>query len=249
MVSGKFSQSLDSTPYSMTPVPSYNRTMPSFPIRRNTLVLGAVLFLFAVFAWAGWANWEYRQQAAERARILAEHQGELLADASVAAASDSPLADAAANLRGRPAPTFVLEDLAGKKVSLASYRGKAVLVNFWATWCGPCKIETPWLVELRNKYASQGFEVLGVDAEGDDLAPGDKAGWAKNKAEVERFIQQMKMPYPVLINGDSISAPYGGIDALPTSFFLDREGTVVAAQLGLSSESAMEANIKKALAQ
>ncbi len=223
--------------------------MTSFPIRPNTLVLCAVIFLLAVFAWAGWANWEYRQQAAERARILAEHQGELIADASVAADPGSPLADAAANLKDKPAPAFVLEDLAGKKVSLASYRGKAVLLNFWATWCGPCIIETPWLVELRNKYASQGFEVLGIDTEGDDLAPGDKAGWAKNKADVGAFVQHEKMPYPVLINGDSISTPYGGLDELPTSFFLDRKGNVVAAQIGLSSESVMEANIKKALAQ
>ena len=56
---------------------------------------------------------------------------------------------------GKPAPAFVLEDLSGKKVSLASYKGKAVLINFWATWCGPCKIETPWLIELRNKYAAR----------------------------------------------------------------------------------------------
>jgi thiol-disulfide isomerase/thioredoxin len=223
--------------------------MTSFPIRRNTLVLCVVVFLLAVFAWAGWANWEYRQQAAERARVLAEHQGELIADASVAASPGSPLADASANLKGKPAPAFVLENLAGKKVSLESYRGKAVLLNFWATWCTPCKIETPWLVELRDKYASQGFEVLGIDTEGDDLAPGDTAGWAKDKADVNAFVQHEKMPYPVLMNGDSISTPYGGLDELPTSIYLDRQGNVVAAQLGLSSESAMEANIKKALAQ
>jgi thiol-disulfide isomerase/thioredoxin len=223
--------------------------MSSLPIRRNTLVLGAVLFLFAVFAWAGWANWEYRQQALERSHILAEHQGELIADASVAADPGSPLADPAANFKGKPAPAFVLDDLNGKRVSLASYRGKALLLNFWATWCGPCQIETPWLVELRNKYAAQGFEVLGIDTEGDDLEPGDTAGLAKQKAEVGKFVQQMKMPYPVLIDGDSVSTPYGGLDELPTSFFVDRKGKVVAAQLGLSSESDLEADIKMALAQ
>jgi thiol-disulfide isomerase/thioredoxin len=223
--------------------------MTSLPIRRNTLVLGVVLLLLAIFAWAGWANWEYRQQAAERARILAAHQGELIADASVATDTGGAVADALAPLKGKPAPAFALEDLSGKKVSLASYRGKALLINFWATWCGPCKIETPWLVELRNKYASQGFEVLGIDTEGDDLQPGDKAGWAKDRDAVQQFVAQMKMPYPVLFNGDSISTPYGGLDELPTSFFVDRKGTIVAAQLGLSSESEMEANIKKALAQ
>jgi thiol-disulfide isomerase/thioredoxin len=222
--------------------------MTPLPIRRNTLVVGVVLFLLAVFAWAGWANWEYRRQAAERARILAAHQGELIADASVATDTGGPIADAIAPLEGKPAPAFALEDLSGKKVSLASYRGKALLINFWASWCGPCKIETPWLVELRNQYASQGFEVLGIDSEGDDLQAGDKAGWARDRDAVEKFVAQMKMPYPVLMNGDSISTPYGGLDELPTSFYVDRKGTIVAAQLGLSSESEMEANIKKALA-
>lgn len=211
-------------------------------MRRNTVVLCITLFILATFAWAGWANWEYRQQAAVRL-LTNDARGELVPDPSGSAPTYvSPL-------KGKLAPAFALEDLSGKKVSLASYRGKALLINFWATWCGPCKIETPWLVELRNKYAAQGFEVLGIDTEGDDLKAGDTAGWAKNKVEVSKFVQQMKMPYPVLINGDSISTPYGGLDELPTSFFVDRQGKVVAAQLGLTSESEIEGNIKKALAQ
>jgi cytochrome c biogenesis protein CcmG/thiol:disulfide interchange protein DsbE len=210
-------------------------------VRRNTLVLCATLFILAAFAWAGWANWEYRQQAAERV-LASEAKGELVPDsAGGAAVYVSPL-------KGKMAPAFALEDLNGKKVSLASYRGKALLINFWATWCAPCKIETPWLVELRAKYAPQGFEILGIDTEGDDLKPDDKAGWAKDKAEISKFVQQEKMPYPVLVGGDSISTPYGGLDELPTSFFVDRKGTVVAAQLGLTSESNIESNIKKALA-
>jgi thiol-disulfide isomerase/thioredoxin len=216
--------------------------MRSFPVRRNTVVLCVTLFILAAFAWAGWANWEYRQQAAERL-LTTEAKGELVPDSSGGAATYiSPL-------RGKMAPAFALEDLSGRKVSLASYRGKALLINFWATWCAPCKIETPWIIELRNKYASQGFEVLGIDTEGDDLKSDDKTGWAKNKAEVSKFVEQMKVPYPVLINGDSISTPYGGLDELPTSFFVDRQGKVVAAQLGLTSEKDIEGNIKKALAQ
>jgi cytochrome c biogenesis protein CcmG/thiol:disulfide interchange protein DsbE len=132
-------------------------------------------------------------------------------------------------------------------VSLSSYKGKAVLLNFWATWCGPCKIETPWLVELRNQYAAQGFEILGISTEGDDLAKDDKAGREKQKADVAKFAQQEHMPYPVLIDGDSISQTYGGLDAMPTSFFVDRNGTVVAAQMGISSKDDIEANIRKAL--
>jgi cytochrome c biogenesis protein CcmG/thiol:disulfide interchange protein DsbE len=211
--------------------------------RRNTLVVTAVLLILAIFAWAGWANWEYRKQAAERQLALATEQGELVPDASGGTATYvSPLKD-------KPAPAFVLQDINGKKVSLASYKGKAVLLNFWATWCGPCKIETPWIVSLRNKYAPQGFEVLGISTEGEDLKPDDTAGHAKDKAAIEKFVQQMKVSYPMLMDGDSISKPYGGLDDLPTSFYVDRKGTVIAAQVGLSSESDMEANIKKALAE
>ncbi len=209
-------------------------------MRRNTLVLVAVLSILAIFAWAGWANWEYRKQAAEKL-LAGAAKGELVAVPGGMPEYISPL-------NGKPAPAFALEDLSGKKVSLASYRGKAVLVNFWATWCGPCRLETPWLVELRDKYAGQGFEILGVDSEADDLTPSDKAGWTKDKAAVNKFVAEMKMRYPVLMNGDSINDAYGEPDALPASFFIDRNGKVVAASLGLTSESDIEGNIKKALA-
>ena len=211
-------------------------------MRRNTIVLIAVIFILAVFAWAGWANWEYRKQAAEK--LLAHTgQGELV---------PTPGGDAmnyVSPLDGKPAPSFALENLSGSKVSLASYKGKAVMINFWATWCGPCKVETPWIVELRDKYAAQGFEVLGVDTEGDDLQPGDKAGWAKAEANANKFVTDMKVPYPVLLDGDSISREYGGLDDLPASFFVDRSGKVVVATVGLTSEDDIEGNIKKALAE
>jgi cytochrome c biogenesis protein CcmG/thiol:disulfide interchange protein DsbE len=207
-------------------------------VKRNTLVSTAVLFILAVFAWAGWANFEYRKQAAER-MLATVAQGELVVDAaSGAARSLSPL-------QGKPAPNFTLEDLSGKKVSLASYKGKAVLINFWATWCGPCKIETPWLIELRNQYAAQGFEVLGISA--DDLDRDDAEKLGVEKKEIARFVQQMHMPYPVLIDGGTLSHPYGGLDSLPSSFFVDRKGTVVDTQLGLTSKDEIEAKIKKAL--
>jgi len=209
-------------------------------MKRNTLVLCVVLVLLAVFGWAGWANWEYRKQAAE-ARLAQAAQGELVADAATGAPQyNSPLVQ-------KPAPAFTLEDLSGKQVSLASYKGKAVLLNFWATWCGPCKLETPWLVELRNQYAAQGFEVLGISTEGEDVAADDKAGLAKQKTAVSKFAAEMKVPYPMLLNGDSLSKSYGGLDSMPTSFYVDREGKIIAAQMGISSKDEMEANIRKAL--
>src|SRR5208283_439314 len=97
---------------------SYNKRKRSLPVKRNTLVLTAVLFIFAVFAWAGWANLEYRHQAAERL-LASVAQGELVVDAAGTPHYLSPL-------KGKPAPPFALEDLSGKKVSLAGYRGKAV---------------------------------------------------------------------------------------------------------------------------
>ena len=211
-------------------------------MKRNTIVLSVVLFILAVFAWAGWANWKYRQQAAEK-RLASAAKGELVADAS------GNVPQYVSPLKGKPAPGFTLQDLSGKKVSLADFKGKALLINFWATWCGPCKVETPWLVELRNQYAAKGFEVLGISAEGDDLQPSDKEGWAKDKAAIAKFVKEEKMPYPVLINGDSISKPYGGIDAMPTSFYVDRSGNVVNVQLGLTSKDDMEANIRKTLGE
>jgi cytochrome c biogenesis protein CcmG/thiol:disulfide interchange protein DsbE len=143
------------------------------------------------------------------------------------------------------APDFSLEMLGGTTMRLSDLRGKAVLLNFWATWCGPCKLETPWIVELRNKYAPQGFEVIGIDAESDDLPPTDTAGLAKDKAAVAEFVKMEHMPYPVLLGGDGLVNPYGGLDAMPTSFYVDRNGTVVAAQMGISSEEDMEAKIRK----
>jgi thiol-disulfide isomerase/thioredoxin len=207
-------------------------------VRRNTLVLFAVLVILATFAWAGWANWQYRRQTAEKQTVM----GELVAVPGGTPQYISPL-------DGKPAPAFALKDISGTKVSLASYRGKAVLVNFWATWCTPCKIETPWLVELRNKYAAQGFEILGVDTEAEDLKPDDTAGWAKDKAAIDKFVAEEKVDYPMLLDGDSISDAYGGLDSLPASFFVDRNGKVVAASVGLTSEGDIESNIKKALNQ
>jgi len=193
-------------------------------VKRNSLVLSIVLFILAAFAWAGWANFEYRKQARERLLAIAP-QGELIANP----AGGAP--QYVTPLQGKPA--------------LASYKGKAVLINFWATWCAPCKIETPWLIELRNQYAAQGFEVLGISA--DDIDRGDPGKLSDEKRQIARFVQKMQMPYPVLIDGDSISQPYGGLDELPTSFFVDRNGIVVAAQLGLTSKAEIEANIRKAL--
>lgn len=210
------------------------------PVKRNTIVISVTLLILATFAWAGWANWEYRKQAAERALASAAH-------AELIPATPGDVPQSQTLLVGKPAPDFVLEDLAGKTVALSSFKGKPLLINFWATWCGPCKIETPWLVELQNEYASKGFEIIGISTEGDDLQPGDKEGLARDKAAVAKFVKEYHMQYPVLVNGDSLASAYGGLDAMPTSVYVNPQGKVVAMQLGITSKEDMEVNIKKAL--
>ena len=136
---------------------------------------------------------------------------------------------------GTPAPDFTLESLDGKNVSLSEFKGKAVLVNFWATWCGPCKIETPWLVELQNQYGAQGLQIVGVAM--------DDSG----KDEIARFAKDMGMNYPVLLGKEAVGEAYGGVPALPESFFVGRDGKIVDKIMGLEDRSQIEAAVKKAL--
>jgi len=133
------------------------------------------------------------------------------------------------------APDFTLESLDGGKVRLSDLRGKAVLLNFWATWCGPCKIETPWLVELQNQYGPQGLQVVGVAM--------DDSG----KEDIAKFAKDMGMNYPVLLGKEAVGDAYGGVPALPESFFIGRDGKIVDKIIGLRSRSDIEDSIRKAL--
>ena len=136
---------------------------------------------------------------------------------------------------GKPAPDFTLQTLDGKDVTLSSLRGKAVLLNFWATWCGPCKIEMPWFVELQKQYGSQGLQIVGVAM--DDSSTQD----------IQNFVKEMGVNYPVLIGKEAVGQAYGGVDVLPTTFFIGRDGTIVAREFGLQSRSIFVENIEKAL--
>ncbi len=152
-------------------------------MKRNTLVAAAVLSILALFVWAGWASFESRKPAAtatDKSASGATAPNEAASgSAATASGSAADLGPPAAQLLEKQAPPFTLEDLSGTKVALARYKGKALMLNFWATWCGPCKIETPWLVELRNQYAAQGFEVLGISV--DDLDQGNAEIFADQK--------------------------------------------------------------------
>ncbi len=136
----------------------------------------------------------------------------------------------------KAAPGFTLTDASGAKVSLADYRGKVVLLNFWATWCGPCQVEIPWLQQFEQQYKSKGFEVLGVSM--------DEDGWSA----VKPFIAENKLNYRVLLGNDSVSQLYGGLDALPTTFMIDREGKFAySPHIGLISKSEYESEINSLL--
>jgi peroxiredoxin len=136
---------------------------------------------------------------------------------------------------GSVAPDFQLKSLDGKQVRLSDFRGKAVLLNFWATWCAPCKIEMPWFVDLQKQYASQGLQVIGVAM--------DDSG----EETIAKFAKEMGVNYPVLIGKESVGDAYGGVEFLPTTFFIDRQGKVVDRVFGLVGHSDVEDNVKKAL--
>ena len=142
----------------------------------------------------------------------------------------------AGDVRGKIAPDFELTSLDGKRVKLSDFRGKAVLLNFWATWCSPCKVEMPWFVDLQKKYGSDGLVVLGVAMDDSD------------SAKIAQFASEMGVNYPVLLGTDKVSEEYGNVEFLPTSFYIDREGKFVGKGVGLLARKEIESNIQKALA-
>jgi thiol-disulfide isomerase/thioredoxin len=137
--------------------------------------------------------------------------------------------------KGTLAPDFTLESLDGKNMRLSDFRGKAVLLNFWATWCAPCKIEMPWFVELQQQYGNQGLQIVGVAM--DDAS----------KEDIAKFAKEMGVNYPVLIGKESVGDEYGGVPALPESFFIGRDGKIVDKIMGLKGKAEIEDSIKKAL--
>ena len=134
----------------------------------------------------------------------------------------------------RPAPDFSLAQLDGQPLQLSSYRGKVVLLDFWATWCVPCREETPHLVELQQKYRDSGLQIIGVSMD-DSPDP------------VRRFYREFHMNYPVVMGNAQTGELYGGVLGLPIAFYVGRDGKIEAKRIGAQSASAIEDEIKKLL--
>jgi thiol-disulfide isomerase/thioredoxin len=178
-------------------------------VKRNPLILFFVAVIVAIMLFAG-------MRAARNNRATGPVKGQLI---------------------GNLAPDFELPSLDGKNVKLSDLRGKAVLLNFWATYCGPCKIEMPWFVELQKEYGPQGFQIVGVamdDASNEDIA---------------KFAKEMGVNYPILVGKDSVAESYGGVTVLPTTFFLNRDGKLIFREFGLQSRSVFVDHIKSAMSQ
>lgn len=149
-------------------------------------------------------------------------------------ASALPMANAA-GLLGKHAPSFLVTTLDGKVVSLTDYKGKALIVTFWATWCGACKLEMPWLAQLREQYASSGFEIVGIVTDG------------ATEEKVRQIADKYGVKYPVTRCNHKTAQAYGGLPYLPESFYIDKTGKVVLEAADASSKAEIEANIRKLL--
>lgn len=137
-------------------------------------------------------------------------------------------------MAGATATDFSLSDLQGKKLSLTDYRGKVVLLDFWATWCAPCQEEIPHFVEMQNQYGSSGLQVVGISMD-DDAKP------------VQEFYRQHQLNYPVAVGDTKLAERFGGILGLPVTFVIDRQGRITKKFVGATDTSVIEKEIKNQL--
>ena len=144
-------------------------------------------------------------------------------------------ADNVPGSEGSVAPAWKLQDLDGKTVSSDDFKGKVVILDFWATWCPPCRAEIPGLIDLQKTYGKQGLMVVGVsvDQGGTDV--------------IKPFVEKFGMNYPVLVADDKVQQAFGGFDAIPVTLVIDRQGRIVKRHLGLTEKDEFEAEIKPLL--
>ncbi|HEY6872815.1 MAG TPA: TlpA disulfide reductase family protein [Geobacteraceae bacterium] len=157
--------------------------------------------------------------------------------AALAAALTIPLAASAAVRKGEQAPPLKVVSTAGQNITLANYQGHVLVLDFFASWCGPCRESIPHLVELNSRYGRQGLQILGLSADEDRVA-------------VKEFIAEKKINYPVAMTNDKLLDDYA-VRSIPTLYVINKKGVVVGRFMGFSDETAksMEAQIKKLLAE
>jgi thiol-disulfide isomerase/thioredoxin len=209
-------------------------------MRKAVLLLTMVAGISLVL-WAGWHNLRERRRAMqlqEQARVELLPGAGGSGSAGKDSSDDGSLTAQGASLRGKPAPAFTLDDLAGEKVSLSDFKGRPLLVNFWGTYCDPCKIEMPWLEEFQKKYAADGFEVVGVtyDAE-------------VGKETIGKDVKKLGVTYPILLSTPDVEKTYlSDSEVLPMSFYVDKAGKVVNVSAGLGPKDDLEAMVKETIA-
>lgn len=130
------------------------------------------------------------------------------------------------------APNFSLKTAKGTSLQLSKLKGKVVLVNFWATWCGPCREEIPGFLELYAKYKPQGLEIVGISM--------DENGWD----DIKPFVEQFKITYPIVLGNEKVAKDYGDIYGLPTSFVVDKKGFIVDRHIGYMTKELLEEKIR-----
>jgi peroxiredoxin len=204
-------------------------------VKRMVLVVGLMVVVISLLLWAGVDNLRKRRLAMQEAQESKVSQKGGAAGGTDGATGGTDVEQP--KMQGKQAPNFTLETVDGKKVSLSDYKGRPVVVNFWATWCGPCKVEMPWFEEFRKQYAAQGFEVLGLT---DDVEEG--------KDKIAKVAGKIGVTYPILMTDGKVQEAYGGLDVLPMSFYIDKNGLVVAETAGLGPKDEVEAHIKKTIA-
>lgn len=159
----------------------------------------------------------------------------LLAAGLTLLSSSTVWADDASGLsKGSVAPAWKLQDLDGKTVSSDDFKGKVVILDFWATWCGPCREEIPGLIDLQAKYQKQGLAVIGISLD-------------EGAGEVKPFVKKAGFNYTVALVDDKVQQAFGGVDAIPLTFVIDRQGRIVTKHLGLTGKDEFEAEIKPLL--
>jgi thiol-disulfide isomerase/thioredoxin len=205
----------------------------SLKVMRRALLLLIMAGGIALVAWAGWNNWHQRQRALQ---MQQESRVDLIPNTQGADANDTSLGES--KLKGKSAPAFTLNDLDGKKVSLSDFKGHPLLINYWGTYCAPCKIEMPWLQEFSKKYAGDGLQVVGITYDSE-----------VGRDKIAHDTKQLGVTYPILLSDARVEDAYlKGTEALPMSFYVDRSGKVIEVSAGLGSKDQLESLVKELIA-